>query len=317
MPAVVYPTSLPPPSVPWAVLLRERAARSSLAGDPQARRRWRDAIADVTSATWHYSAAEMAVWREWWHDTLADGQLWFAKEAPGPGGWVDRVMRFRPASVRVQSLGNGVCRVTAQLEVRGRSAPPRTSDVLFYDSFTGEAGTLMADRAPDIYPAGFVYAPLQNGPGMRLDGDGNAMSVGNDSYWHSGNELDVPLPRPWSMTLVATPYFDVADEAAKFRVIASETDYAELIMLSSALGTPAMQFENAFIARAYPCSQAEHTLRVVFNDDDTATSFLDGVEQETFACEAPAIAADFRVDVSADPFGTCLINSVLVQLEEA
>lgn len=126
MPAIVYPSALPGPSAGWAAVLRERAARSSLPGDPQARRRWRDRIADVTSATWHYSAAEMAIWREWWHETLVDGQLWFSKEAPGPGGWVDRVMRFRPASVRVQPLGNGICRVTAQLEVRGRSAAPGT-----------------------------------------------------------------------------------------------------------------------------------------------------------------------------------------------
>lgn len=126
MPAIAYPVTLPAPSVGWAAVLRERAARSAMPGDPQARRRWRDRITDVSSATWHYRADEMATWREWWHEDLVDGQLWFTKEAPGPGGFVDRVMRFRPASVRVQPLGNGACRVTAELEVRGRSAEPRT-----------------------------------------------------------------------------------------------------------------------------------------------------------------------------------------------
>lgn len=125
MPLVAYPTELPPPSSGWSVVTRERAARSTLPGNPQARRRWRDAISDVASASWHYSADEMAIWRAWWQDTLLDGQLWFAKQAPGAGGWIDRVMRFRPASVRVQPLGNGACRVSAQLEVRGRSAAPQ------------------------------------------------------------------------------------------------------------------------------------------------------------------------------------------------
>jgi hypothetical protein len=130
MPFVSYPSTLPPPSGGgWVVALRDPVARSSLPGNPQARRRWGDAVADVTSATWHYSAAEMAVWRAWWHETLLDGQLWFAKEAPGAGGWVDRVMRFRPASVRVQPLGNGACRVSAQLEQRGRSAEPFLREV--------------------------------------------------------------------------------------------------------------------------------------------------------------------------------------------
>jgi hypothetical protein len=125
VPLIAYPSTLPGPSA-WSGALRERAARSSLAGDPQARRRWRDAIADVASATWNYSAAELAIWREWFADTLVDGQLWFEAQAPGAGGFVDRVMRFRPSSVRVQPLGNGAVRVSAQLEVRGRTEAPRT-----------------------------------------------------------------------------------------------------------------------------------------------------------------------------------------------
>lgn len=126
MPLVVYPGTLPPPSVPWESLLRPRAARSSLPGNPRARRRWSDQIEDVVAASWVYSVAEMAIWREWWSATLIDGQLWFAAVAPGAGGFVERVMRYRPASVRVQPFGGGGCRVSAQLEVRGRSAPPST-----------------------------------------------------------------------------------------------------------------------------------------------------------------------------------------------
>lgn len=125
MPAIVYPSTLPAPQAGWAAVLRERAVRSAIAGDPKARRRWRDAIADVSPATWTYTPDEMAVWRPWWHETLIDGQLWFQAAAPGAGGVIARVMRFRPASVQVEALGRGIARVTAQLEVRGRSLAPQ------------------------------------------------------------------------------------------------------------------------------------------------------------------------------------------------
>jgi hypothetical protein len=124
MPAVVYPSTLPCPQLGWSAVLRERAGRSSIAGNPQARRRWSDKVADVSSATWTYSRAELAIWRAWFHTTLIDGQLWFQMEAPGAGGQIDRVMRFRPSSVKIVPLGLGITRITAQLEMRGRSAIP-------------------------------------------------------------------------------------------------------------------------------------------------------------------------------------------------
>lgn len=126
MPAVIYPSTLPCPQGGWAAVLRERAARSSLQGNPQARRRSSDRIKDASPVTWTYSPEHMAIWRPWWHTTLIDGQLWWQAEAPGLGGLIDRVMRFRPASVQVEPLGLGIARVTAQLEIRGRSQPPTT-----------------------------------------------------------------------------------------------------------------------------------------------------------------------------------------------
>jgi hypothetical protein len=95
-------------------------------GNPQARRRSTDAIVDVSPATWIYPPEHMAIWRSWWHTDLIDGQLWFTNDAPGAGGFIDRVMRFRPASLQVVPLGGGICRVTAELEIRGRSLAPVT-----------------------------------------------------------------------------------------------------------------------------------------------------------------------------------------------
>jgi hypothetical protein len=70
------------------------------------------------------SPAQLATWRTFFHTTLVDGQLWFEAEAPGPGTRPRKVMRFRPASVKYQALGLGITRITAQLEMRGRSAIP-------------------------------------------------------------------------------------------------------------------------------------------------------------------------------------------------
>jgi hypothetical protein len=125
MPAVLYPVDLPSPMVGWSGLVRERVGRSSIAGDPKARRRWSDKMADA-NATWTYTAAQMAVWWPWYHDTLLDGQLWFTAKGPGAGGLIDRVMRYRPATVTVVPFGHGIARISAELEVRGRSAAPTT-----------------------------------------------------------------------------------------------------------------------------------------------------------------------------------------------
>jgi hypothetical protein len=81
-------------------------------------------VADVSPATWTYTPDEMAVWWPWFHTTLKDGQLWFQMAAPGAGGVIPRVMRFRPGSVQVTPQGRGIARVTCELEVRGRSAAP-------------------------------------------------------------------------------------------------------------------------------------------------------------------------------------------------
>jgi hypothetical protein len=124
MPAIVYPALLPPPQTGWSATPRERAARSSLQGDPKARRRSSDLIVDVQTATWTYTQPQMAIWWPFYRDTLLDGQLWFTAKGPGSGGLTDRVMRYRPLSVRITALGVGIARVTADMEIRGRSEAP-------------------------------------------------------------------------------------------------------------------------------------------------------------------------------------------------
>jgi hypothetical protein len=129
MTAIVYPVALPAPTQ-WVATPRERRASSSLPGNTQLRVRSRDQITDV-EASWIYSPDEMGEWRTWYEDTLLYGMRWFAIEAPGAGGWIDRVCRFRTGTVRREFLARGYFRVSAQLEQRGRSVAPRIPECDF------------------------------------------------------------------------------------------------------------------------------------------------------------------------------------------
>jgi hypothetical protein len=124
MTAIVYPVGLPAPTQ-WTATPRERRASSALPGNTQLRGRSRDQITDV-EASWIYSPDEMGEWRTWYEDTLLYGMRWFAIEAPGAGGWIDRVCRFRTGTVRREFLARGYFRVSARLEQRWRSLLPET-----------------------------------------------------------------------------------------------------------------------------------------------------------------------------------------------
>jgi hypothetical protein len=123
MTAIVYPAGLPRMQL-WPAVSRERRAGSGGEGIKAApRARSRDRIADI-DAQCVYNPAQMAVWAAWYEQTLLNGARWFAIKAPGPGGWLQRVCRYRTATVRREPLGGGQWRVSAQLEQRGRSQLP-------------------------------------------------------------------------------------------------------------------------------------------------------------------------------------------------
>lgn len=124
MATVVYPTSLPQPSR-WEVKSPERAGPSTLPGNTQLRNRWRDAV-DNVMAEWMYDSAQMTAWDEWYREILLNGQLWTGMIAPGRGGWINRVVRYRTKTLKKQYLGNGVFIVSAEMLQRGVSAAPQS-----------------------------------------------------------------------------------------------------------------------------------------------------------------------------------------------
>ncbi len=119
----IYPEGLPAP-VRWDANARERRARSSIPGRPEARQRSAYRLLDV-SAEWVYSAEQMAVWRPWFQETLSFGLQWFTASLPGYGGWLDRPARYRPNTLKLEHIASGIYRVSIDLEVRqARIVPP-------------------------------------------------------------------------------------------------------------------------------------------------------------------------------------------------
>lgn len=113
----IYPASLPVPAR-WDAVPRERRALSAIPGLPGTRVRGRDRITDA-EAEWVYTPEHMAVWRPWYSDDIVLGQKWFVASLPGPGGFVDRLVRFRTETLRLEHAARGIYRVSATMEVRG------------------------------------------------------------------------------------------------------------------------------------------------------------------------------------------------------
>lgn len=126
MAAIVYPEALPCPQT--ASLQRpERRALSSLPGLPKSRPLWRDKAGTTQPLTFVLTSVEMVQeWIDWGNNDLGDWGNWFAADWPQPEGGVG-VRRF----VGVPSYPEffptlQAWRVTAQVEIRGRSELPMT-----------------------------------------------------------------------------------------------------------------------------------------------------------------------------------------------
>lgn len=119
MPALAYPATLPAPAPGLGLQPLERRAIAA-EGNPLARARALD-FGGTYSAVWTYTPTQMAVWIDWFENTLKR-TLWFACPLHGAGGFITRVVRY--VGVTKTFLGAGVWRVQAELELRGASVAP-------------------------------------------------------------------------------------------------------------------------------------------------------------------------------------------------
>lgn len=140
MTAIVYPSSLPGPSLS-AVTPAERRLLSDVAGGPQqARGLQRDYLATQRVEWDILDATEAAEFNAWWNDTLTQGGAWFASTWPAPQGWVSIVRRF-VGTPQWTHLPGGFWRVSATVKVRGRGLPPEAYPP-HISIFTSTGGTL-------------------------------------------------------------------------------------------------------------------------------------------------------------------------------
>jgi hypothetical protein len=263
--AIVYPAGLPPPSQ-WVATPRERRVRSALPGNTAVRGRSRDAITDITQAQWHYSPSEMTAWRSWYEDTLLNGMRWFAVTAPGPGGWVARVCRFRTPTVRREFLGRGIWRVSAQLEQRGRAVPPRAGMIVGF--LTWARGV----RDPEADPLTYVS---EVGPDLISESDaafdpsgGNVFGRFDtspvDSYFWTVDTIAPGLvedeegnPRAWRLEV----WYESTDYAY-FNLTKSDLNQAVMLSVAPGGGAYAVMhrtasgFANSTLGSGKPVSGA-------------------------------------------------------------
>jgi hypothetical protein len=137
MAGISYPTSLPGP-VRNPRRAAERRGLSTGPGPLQARARSRDWLADH-ELEFVYTPAEMAIFKDWWQDTLQYGGAWFAAHAwPSADPAVGGVYQFK-GGVRTVHRGLGIQRVMAAAQERGRGVDPQQL-VCFYENFSDGLG---------------------------------------------------------------------------------------------------------------------------------------------------------------------------------
>jgi hypothetical protein len=155
MTAIVYPASLPPPSrVPRRAA--ERRGLSTGPGPLQARAKSRDWLADH-DIEFVYTPAEMAIFKDWWHDTLQYGGAWFAAhDWPSADPSVGGVYQFK-GGVRTAHRGLGNQRVQVVAQERGRGVDPRqcfveqfTAGLAPYSTVSGDAGIFSIVDGPSL-----------------------------------------------------------------------------------------------------------------------------------------------------------------------
>jgi hypothetical protein len=185
---------------------------------------------------------------------------------------------------------------------------------IFLDTFTG--GGLLEFHEPDISPPGFEWesAPI----GAFSDAtiiSGSAVPDGTtDCITHSASALSIDLQKPWNIELTGTTF--VADsEPVTIRILSSITSYIEVGLRSRLDGDCDCRFDGYATEKTYTVSGLTHTMRARMNANDTVTTYVDGVEQETFAHTPLATANDIRLYIAGDPGGVCSADRVRIWAE--
>lgn len=125
MSAVVFPPTLPNPSVVSMTPAERRLLSSITNGMPQARLLQRDFLG-YENLQWEFTAAQAAIFQLWWSSTLINGGRWFLASWPRVTAAPSGVCRFLQPP-KWDLIGHDYWRVTVGTELRGVALPPQIS----------------------------------------------------------------------------------------------------------------------------------------------------------------------------------------------
>lgn len=173
-------------------------------------------------------------------------------------------------------------------------------EYLFLDNFDGEASTDIEEHTPDIAPEGFAWALTLRE--LVLDGLGGLTtpnlggSSGDASADSSASDpaFTLTLTRPYSIEITAQAYDDEEGEPVSFRIANGSTWCQVEITNPIEGGGVRARFSTSAsgLVAHYPVDAiTEHTMKAKFNEDGTATFYVDGVEEGS-ASYTPISSAD-------------------------
>ena len=125
MVAVVFPSSLPSPSVVWMSAAERRLLSSIADGLPQMRTLQSDFLG-YENLQWEFTGAQAVVFQQWWRVTLIEGGRWFQASWPRVTVATTGVCRFL-LPPKWDLIGHEYFRVTIGTELRGNAEPPNIS----------------------------------------------------------------------------------------------------------------------------------------------------------------------------------------------
>jgi len=125
MGAVVFPSSLPNPTVVGMSPAERRLLSSVATGMPQSRLLQQDFLG-YENLQWEFDAAQAAVFQLFWSSKLLNGGRWFAASWPRVSAATSGVCRFL-LPPKWNLIGHERWRVTVGTELRGAALPPMTA----------------------------------------------------------------------------------------------------------------------------------------------------------------------------------------------
>lgn len=162
MGAVVFPSSLPNPSVIGMSPNERRLLTAIAEGMPQVRPLQQDFLG-FENLQWEFDATQSAVFQLWWVNALLRGGRWFQASWPRVSVATSGVCRFL-LPPKWDEIGHERWRVTVGTELRGVALPPITASLQLGLHFDGDYADIAAGHSTYLTnrPGGYTDPVLRS-----------------------------------------------------------------------------------------------------------------------------------------------------------